>query len=346
MTPWIHNKINSTCNHYSDIAKKRQAELTKPSGALGELENLAIRIAAMQKTEYPSVERIWISVFAADHGIAEEPVSAFPQIVTTEMVNNFSNSGAAINVLSRFINAHFEIIDVGLLNPIANHKVIIERAGSGTQNFIHQPAMNDKQLDLALNAGKSAVIRCQSQHFQLFIGGEMGIGNTTSASALAAKLTGMPIEELTGLGTGISSHRVNHKIKLIKKAISFHDKHLESPLNVLQYLGGFEIAALVGAYLFAAQQEIPIVVDGFIASVAALVAAKINPDVINWMFFGHLSQEKGHKLLLEHLKVEPLLNLKMRLGEGSGAAASIPLLQMACKLHNDMATFKQADITK
>lgn len=342
---WLITKIASPDINYLNKALARQEQLTKPSGSLGLLEEVATRIAGMQRTEQPCVDKVWVSIFAADHGVAEESVSAFPQIVTAEMVKNFANSGAAVNVLSRFVDASFEVIDVGLANVVDVSGVIVDRAGSGTANFTQKPAMTEAQLQRALNTGKSAVERALQQQAQLFIGGEMGIANTTSASAIAVMLTGLSVKALTGAGTGLDDDKIKHKAKVIRQGIILHQDVLDQPLNVLQYLGGFEIAALVGAYVYSAKQGLPVLVDGFIATVAALVAIEINPEVQQWLLYGHCSEEKGHEIILNHLQAKPLLHLSMRLGEGSGALMAVPLLQMACKLHNEMATFQQADIT-
>ncbi|MCF6203572.1 MAG: nicotinate-nucleotide--dimethylbenzimidazole phosphoribosyltransferase [Methylococcaceae bacterium] len=342
---WLVNKIEPPDSAFLIKALDKQQQLTKPLGSLGLLEEIAVRLAAMQKTENPSINQIWVSIFAADHGISEESVSAFPQIVTTEMVKNFVNSGAAINVLSRYIKADFEVIDVGLIAAIDVEGVISERAGNGTENFAKQAAMTTGQMQSALATGKAAVERAVNHRAHLFIGGEMGIANTTSASAIAVVLTGMTVEQLTGTGTGIDSRAVEHKANVIKRAISLHQNFLINPLNVLQYLGGFEIAALVGAYVFSAQRGLPIVVDGFISTTAALLAVKINPEIQSWLIYAHCSEEKGHKFILDYLDARPLLYLNMRLGEGSGAVTAVPLIQMACKLQSEMATFQQAKIT-
>jgi len=342
---WLTHKIQAPDQIYYQKALNKQAQITKPPGAIGLLEEIAIRMAAMQKTQQPKVEKIWLSVFAADHGIAEEGVSAFPQVVTTEMVKNFVAEGAAVNVLSRFIKAHFEVVDAGLIAAINSVEIISDRAGNGTANFSKQAAMTQQQMEVALNAGKSAVDRALSQQAHLFIGGEMGIANTSSASAIASALTGLSVNDLTGAGTGLPEDKIANKTNVLKKALLLHKNNLETPLNILQYLGGFEIAALVGAYVYAAQQGLAVLIDGFIASVAALLAMEINAECQGWFFYGHRSQEKGHQLVLEQLNARPLLDLDMRLGEGSGAVAAVPLLQMACKCHNEMATFEQARIT-
>ena len=342
---WLTETIKEMDQGYYKQALNRQAQLTKPLGSLGLLEEIAIKIASMQKTERPEIERIYVSVFAADHGIAKESVSAFPQVVTTEMVKNFVAEGAAVNVLSRFVKADFEVIDVGLMTDINIERVIVDRVSNGTANFAKQAAMTEKQMSAALLAGKSAVARALKQQAQIFIGGEMGVANTTSASAIAVALTGFSVQELTGAGTGLANDAINHKVSVIENALLLHKSYLDTASKILQYLGGFEIAALVGAYIFAAQKGLPVLIDGFIASVAALLAVNINPACQRWFFYAHCSQEKGHRLVLQQLKAKPLLDLGMRLGEASGAVAAVPLLQIACKLHNEMATFEQAKIT-
>ncbi len=344
MMEWLFDRIIAPDIDYQQAAGVKQSQLTKPKGALGDLELVAIRLAAMQQSLTPSVDRIFVSIFASDHGIANDNVSAFPQSVSVEMVKNFSAGGAAVNVLSRFMQADFEVIDVGLMQDLSLPMVRIEKLTHGTANFLQAPAMTEVQLNHALNAGKHAIERALSKNTQLFIGGEMGIANTTSAAAISCSLLQQPSSKLVGAGTGINSQTIAHKIAIVDQALTKHQAHLTTPLSILQHLGGFEIAALVGAYLFAAQNQLPILVDGFIATTAALIAARLNPQVTPWFFYGHQSQEKGHQLILTALNATPLLNLSMRLGEGSGALVAVPLLKMACKLHNEMATFEQADI--
>jgi len=341
---WLSDPIEKPDVHFASLARQHQKKLTKPQGSLGQLEILAIRLAAMQKTRNPVLNRVWVSVFAADHGIAAENVSAFPQAVTVDMVKNFSSKGAAVNVLSKFIRAHFEAIDVGLLQTLDLPNLIVDKLSQGTANFLNRPAMNIDQLEHALNAGRNAVSRALSKKSHLFIGGEMGIGNTSSATAMICALLKENPKALTGAGTGLSGDAIKHKTNLIKQALTKHRKNLGTPLEVLQYLGGSEIAALVGAYIFAAQNKLPVLVDGFIATTAALLAIRINPHVGRWFFYAHKSEEKGHQAVLEELNARPLLNLSMHLGEASGAIIAVPLFQMACKLHNEMATFEQAQI--
>ena len=326
-------------------AEARQGQLTKPPGSLGRLEKLAQRLAAMQGVERPSLERIHISVFAADHGVAAEGVSAFPQEVTVAMIANFANGGAAISVLAKELGARLEVVDVGAVTePDVLPGVVNCRIGAGTANFCKEAAMDESQLAGALAAGREAVERALSANAQLFIGGEMGIANTTSASAIATVLLSRRPADLAGPGTGLDAAGVSHKATVIARALEYHREALDTPLEVLRRLGGFEIAALSGAYLSAAQRGLPVLVDGFISSVAALAALRINPMIAPWLMLSHASAEPGHAAVAEAIGEAPLLDLHMRLGEGSGAAVSVPLLRLACALHNNMATFAEAGV--
>lgn len=346
MIDWLKFPIAQPELSYYQSAVYRQQQLTKPWGSLGELERLAIQIAALQATETPCVDHIWISIFAADHGIAESGVSAFPQSVTAEMVKNFIHGGAAISVLAKQHQAHLEIVDVGVSSSLVKLNIIHQKIASGTANFLTQPAMTEKQLALAINAGRDAVTRALVNNCQLFIAGEMGIANTSSATAIACSILNLRASQLTGAGTGLDSSGIEHKAKMIQQALDRHQVKSNAPLNVLQTYGGFEIAAMTGAYLAAAQKKLPILVDGFICTVAALVATRVNPDIKPWLIFAHRSQEQGHQLILTALDAKPLLNLDMRLGEASGAAVAISLLRSACALHTQMATFEQADVSQ
>jgi nicotinate-nucleotide--dimethylbenzimidazole phosphoribosyltransferase len=324
---------------------RRQAELTKPAGSLGRLETLAARLAAMQASERPSLARVWISVFAADHGVAEEGVSAYPQSVTREMCRVFVAGGAAISVLAREIGAALEVVDAGVAEPLASPGIVDARAGSGTANFTRGAAMSETQRDRALGGGTEAVSRARSYDAQLFIGGEMGIANTTAAAALACALLRVGPERLVGPGTGLDAAGVRRKCEVIETALRLHGEALDAPAEILRRLGGFEIAALTGAYLAAAAASIPVLVDGFIASVAALLAVRVQPACADWFLYAHRSAEPGHRLVLEELGAEPLIDLGMRLGEGSGAGLAVPLLRAACALHNQMATFTEAGVS-
>lgn len=333
---------NSATRH---VALERQSRLTKPTGSLGRLESLAVQLAAMQDTPKPSVDKAWISVFAADHGIAEEGVSAFPQAVTRLMLRNFLQGGAAISVLARLLDAHLEVVDVGVVEALDDCSgLMLARAGNGTANFAKQAAMDETQLDIALSAGADSVLRAVEYGAEIFLGGEMGIGNTTSAAALACALLNALPNLFVGPGTGLNTAGVAHKCQVIARALHLHDGNLCEPLEILRRLGGFEIAALSGAYLKAASLRLPSLVDGFICTAAALVAVCVQPACMDWLIFSHRSAEPGHGLLLDTLGAQPILDLCMRLGEGSGAAVALPILRAACALNNKMATFAEAEI--
>ncbi len=344
---WLTHTATLPSDRYADTARARQMQLTKPPGSLGRLEDAAIHLATLQGCERPSLERIAITVYAGDHGVAEEGVSAFPQAVTVEMIKNFSRGGAAISVLSRSLGAHLEVVDAGAVRDIGPLPgVVVHRAGSGTANFCRDAAMSHEQFSVALDAGRQAVKRAVEKGAQLYIGGEMGIANTTAASALSCAYLARQPAELTGPGTGLDAEGMRHKAAVIGRALDLHRDHLNDPKEVLRRLGGFEIAALAGAYIAAAQSRLPVLVDGFITSSAALAALRINPTIAPWLMLSHASAEPGHRLVVEALGLRPLLDLGMRLGEGSGAAVTVPLLRLACDLHNGMATFAEAGVSE
>jgi nicotinate-nucleotide--dimethylbenzimidazole phosphoribosyltransferase len=343
---WITSPAASPDANAVSQAEKRQAELTKPPGSLGRLEELAIRIAGLQKTVQPNIDRVHINIFAGDHGVAAEGVSVFPQAVTAEMVKNFARGGAAISVAAHSLGAQLEVINLGTVKPTGKLDSVRDcTLGPGTANFAQQPAMTAEQVGRALAAGRDAVARARNGGAELYIGGEMGIGNTTAATALACALLQADPARLTGPGTGLDPVGVNHKAQVIQAALKLHANEMKSPLDILRCLGGFEIAALVGAYIACAQNRLPVLVDGFICSVAALVATRINPGINPWLLFSHQSAEPGHRAVLDALEAQPLLDLGMRLGEGSGAAVAVPLLRMACAFHNEMATFGEAEVS-
>ena len=343
---WLEQPVAVISETAIQEANERQLQLTKPPGSLGKLEELAIKLSAIQKTQQPQIKNVQISIFAADHGIANENVSAFPQVVTTEMVKNFSRGGAAISVLAKELNAKLEVIDLGTVVEAGElDGVISTRIAAGTENFANQAAMTLEQLNKALDAGAAAVQRALDSGADIFIGGDMGIANTTSATAVACAYLDKSPVDLAGPGTGLDEKGVSRKVKVIERALSMHEATLLDEIEVLRFFGGFEIAALTGAYIFAAQQGLPVVVDGFIATAAALAAIKIKPGCDVWFFYAHQSHEPGHRFILEALNAEPLINLNMRLGEASGAAVVIPLLRQACALHANMATFAEAGVS-
>ena len=342
---WLETPAHPIDQAILAAAQARQGQLTKPPGSLGYLEQIAVRLAAMQGTQQPDLSRVRITVFAADHGIADEGVSAFPQAVTGQMIANFAHGGAAISVLARNLGARLEVVDVGSkTDSAALPGVIVSKAGEGTANFRRHPAMSDAQLAAALQTGRDAVTRALKDDAQLFIGGEMGIANTSAATAVACALLGKSALEIAGPGTGLDAAGVVRKAKVIDDALALHRPALTSPLAILRHVGGFEIAALAGAYIASAQSGLPVLVDGFIASSAALLALRIRPDVADWLFFGHASAEPGYVHLMQALNARPLLNLGLRLGEGSGAAAALPILRLAAALHGQMATFAEAGV--
>jgi nicotinate-nucleotide--dimethylbenzimidazole phosphoribosyltransferase len=353
-TRWMAQPCATLNETARNAALERQGQLTKPPGALGQLEDIAVRLAAMQGVERPSVDRAAIVIYAADHGIAAENVSAFPQAVTGEMVKNFACGGAAISVLAKTLDATLEVVNLGTVNDPGDWPNVVRAVvAPSTANFAVEPAMSEAQLAQAMQAGRDSVLRALEQGAQLFIGGEMGIGNTTSAAAVACALLGATPRELAGPGTGLDHAGVSHKAAVIQRALELHgflpanhEKWIgENTLKVLRHVGGFEIAALTGTYLAAAQNGIPVLVDGYISSVAALVAVRYNPSVGDWLLYAHASAEPGHGRVLAELEAQPLLNLGMRLGEGSGAATALPLLRLACALHNGMATFAEAAVS-
>lgn len=345
MLAWLYEPAARPDEQALLSARQRQAELTKPPGSLGQLEQIAIRLAALQSTRQPRLDRIQVSLFAGDHGIAAEGVSAFPQEVTGQMLQNFIDGGAAASVLSHFVDAKLEVIDTGVANPLTDSRLVSASAGYGTANFLQQAAMTESQMVHCLNTGREAVNRAKQRQTDLFIGGEMGIANTTSATVVACALLDIDPSRLTGAGTGLSADKIKHKQHIIQRALNKHALDSNEPLEILKTLGGFEIAALTGAYISAAQQELAVLVDGFICTASALCAVNINLGIKPWLFFSHCSDELGHQYLLDALNAQPLLNLNLRLGEASGALAAAPLMQMACQLHNNMATFSQAEIS-
>ncbi|AHL35451.1 nicotinate-nucleotide--dimethylbenzimidazole phosphoribosyltransferase [Pseudomonas brassicacearum] len=326
-------------------AAARQQQLTKPAGSLGRLESVAVQLAGLQGQVKPSLDQVWIAIFAGDHGVVAEGVSAFPQEVTGQMLLNFVSGGAAISVLARQLGAYLEVVDLGTVTPALDLPGVRHlRVGPGTANFVHGPAMTVAQGEQALQAGRDSVLRAVAAGTHLFIGGEMGIGNTTAASALACALLDCPVAHLVGPGTGLDAAGISHKAQVIERALARHAVQCDDPLQTLFNLGGFEIAALAGAYLACAQKGVAVLVDGFICSVAALVAVRLNPECRPWLLFGHRGAEPGHRHVLETLGAEPLLELGLRLGEGSGAALAVPLLRLACDLHGQMATFAEAAV--
>ncbi|KZN33148.1 hypothetical protein N480_24810 [Pseudoalteromonas luteoviolacea S2607] len=328
---------------------------TKPLGSLGKLESLAKQLIlifsqGMSEDELGaadfSVTHPCICIFAGDHGIASEGISIAPSEVTGQMVTNFAQGGAAICVFARQLGWHLNVVDCGILTPPHNNTVIDCRLGASTHSFHHQAAMTGEQLEIGLANAAALVDEELQRGCNLFAFGEMGIGNTTSAAAIFIALSGVAPELAVGKGTGVADDVVKKKQLLIEQALQLHQLSPEQPLDILQCLGGFEIVHLVGAMLAVASAQKVIVVDGFIATAAAMLAVAIEPNSKAYMVFAHCSSEQGHQKMLDYLAVEPLLNLGMRLGEGSGAALALPIIESALAIYNDMASFEEADVTQ
>lgn len=331
----------------AQAAAQRALDLkTKPLGSLGRLEELAARLAELQNTLAPVVDPARVIVFAADHGVAAEGVSAYPPQVTGEMMRNFAAGGAAINVLARANGLEVEVVDVGVdaeLGALAG--IVHAKVRRGTRNFLHEPAMRREELDQALDAGRAAVARARAAGVRAVGLGEMGIGNTTTAAALLAAYTGAAPATVVGRGTGVDDAGVARKAAVVAAALARHQAALGDARATLASLGGLEIAAIVGAAVAAAEQGVAVVVDGFIATVAALAAVRLAPGTARALFFAHRSAERGHEVALGALDARPLLDLELRLGEGTGAALALPLLRAAARVLTEMATFDSAGVS-
>lgn len=346
---WIARPCASVSETHRRRAAQRQAQLTKPPGSLGRLETLAVDLAALQSSDKPSVEQVPLIVFAGDHGVTAQGVSAFPAEVTVQMLANFAAGGAASAVLARAQGLPLHIYDVGSSSQKPISGVNIDKIRYGTQDLSVQPAMDEEALHYALAAGARALDAAAAGGADALILGEMGIGNTTSATALSCVLANLSPVDLTGAGTGLDGEGAAHKQQVIETALALHRETIASAsqagFEALRCLGGLEIAALTGAMIASAQRGIPVLVDGFIVTAAALAAVRIQPGVRDWLLFSHCSAERGHQRLLIELEAEPLLHLDLRLGEGSGAALALSLLRQACALHNRMATFAEAAVS-
>ena len=328
-------------------ARQRQLQLTKPPGSLGRLEEVANRMAAIQATLSPAVERARIILFAADHGVCEEGVNPYPQAVTAQMVLNFLHGGAAINSLARVAAVELEIVDAGVATAIPAADGLIRRpVGPGTRNFCREAAMTGGQAAAALALGMERAAQAVADGCTLLGIGEMGIGNTTSASALASAMTGMEPRAVIGRGTGADDGCMARKLSAVERALSLHRAQLSDPMELLARLGGFEVAAMSGACLGAAANRCAVLVDGFIATAAAALAVRVRETVRDYLIPAHRSTEPGHAPLLEILGHRPLLDLEMRLGEGTGAAIAVPLVRAAVEAFTRMATFASAGVSE
>lgn len=329
------------------LAQLRLDNLTKPLASLGRLEELAKQITGITGRENPELTKKVIFTLAADHGVTAEGVSAFPKEVTAQMVYNFLRGGAGINVLARHAGAKVIIVDIGVAEDLKpDPKLVIKKINYGTKNMAKEPAMTKEEAVKAIEAGIELVEEELKTGIDILGIGEMGIGNTTSASAITACFTNRALEEVVGRGTGLDDAGLKNKIAVIKKSLLINRPDPADPLDVLSKVGGFEIAGLAGIILAAAAHKIPVVIDGFISTAAALAAFKIEPKVKGYLIAAHNSVEKGHKVILEHIGLRPLLDLDLRLGEGTGGALGIGLADAAVKILTQMATFKSANVSE
>jgi nicotinate-nucleotide--dimethylbenzimidazole phosphoribosyltransferase len=325
--------------------------LTKPLGSLGQIEAVAARYVAWREQEVPTISGKAVYVFAGDHGITDEGVSAYPREVTPQMVLNFLAGGAAINVLARQTNSDIVVVDVGVDFDFDGAPGLLHRkVRRGTRNFAREPAMTEAELHAALQVGIDLANEAAAQGRTLIALGEMGIGNTSAATAITAALTGLPIRQLTGKGTGLDEARRARKAQIIEDALHLHFGDFAGnppePLDVLRCVGGYEIAGITGAVLGATAKRIAVVIDGFICSAGAAIACALAPDARFGIIAGHLSQEPGHRALLDAMGVKPVLQLDMRLGEGTGAVLTFPLIEAAVRIYNEMATFDSAGVSE
>lgn len=327
-------------------ARRRQDELTKPPGSLGRLERLATQIAGITGNARPRLSRKAVIVVAGDHGVSAEGVSAYPSEVTGQMVRNFAQGGAAINVLARRAGARVVVVDVGVHESLPPELPILHRkVAAGTSNLALGPAMTRTQTLQAIGVGLDVVGAEFARGIDVICLGEMGIGNTTAASAIVATLTKSEVAYVTGRGTGIDDATWERKVGVIERALALNTPEPSEPLDVLTKVGGLEIAALVGVILAGAARRLPVIVDGFITTAAALVAADLCPEARSYLIAAHRSVERGHLVALEHLELEPLLALDMRLGEGTGAALALSVVDAALALLDEMTTFGDAGIS-
>lgn len=345
-------RIVNTHNELKEQAQQRLDNLTKPPGSLGRLEEFARQLMAITEDRMPQLDRKLIFTFAGDHGVAEEGVSAFPKEVTAQMVFNFLNGGAAINVLARHGGAEVVVIDIGVDYDFA--EVVKEREVPllrkkvvwGTKNMCRGPAMTRPEAERCIAIGIELADEYAKKGYQFFATGEMGIANTTPSSAIAAVLTGRPVREVTGRGTGIGDNVLENKIRVIEDAISLNQPEPNDPIDVLAKVGGAEIGGIAGLIIGSAANRIPVVIDGFISTAGALIAYCLQPAVKDYLFAAHSSVEIGHKVMLEKIGLKPILDLDMRLGEGTGAALAFFMIEAGPKIYKEMATFSEAGVSK
>lgn len=337
-------KITSPSKELNEILVNKVNQKTKPPGSLGRLEEMAIQIGNIQQTVSPEISSPVFIVFAADNGIAKSGVSPFPQEVTGQMVMNFLHGGAAINVFCKQHEIAIKIVDAGVAATIDHPHLLKRSMGKGTANILEAPAMSVETCMMAIQTGAEIVNEVYSEGTNMVGFGEMGIGNTSTAALLMSKICNLPIEKCTGKGTGHDQEGLSRKTEILGMALAKHNTS-DDPIEILSVFGGFDIAMMVGAMLQCAELKITFLLDGFIATAALLIAHRMHPQVKEYCIPCHLSEESGHKLMLEYLELKPLLNLGMRLGEGSGAAVAFPLIKSAVAFLNEMASFESAGVS-
>ena len=326
-------------------ARERQDQLTKPAGSLGRLEEVSIQIAGIQGKGKPVIKSKAMITMAGDHGVVDEKIGNWPREVTAQMVENFLHGGAGINVLSKQVGARVVFVDMGIASDLKPDKqLIVKKVAYGTKNMCLGPAMTEAEAVKSLENGIEIVSGEAKKGLDIVGTGDMGIGNTTASAAIFAALSGKAVEQVTGRGTGASDEQLKHKIEVIKRALALNKPNGKKPLDVLAKVGGFEIGGLAGVMLGAAAKGIPVVIDGFISGAAALVAVALAPKCKDYLIAAHCSAEAGHRVLLEYLGLKPLLNLDMRLGEGTGAAIGLFIVEAGCRMLVEMATFAEAAV--
>ncbi|XDD45969.1 nicotinate-nucleotide--dimethylbenzimidazole phosphoribosyltransferase [Leptospira sp. WS39.C2] len=346
MSPFSLPKISPVTEVWRDQIQQKIDTKTKPLGSLGALETVALQISEVQKTTSPSLEHPKLILFAGDHGITEEPVSLYPKDVTWQMVFNFLNGGACANVFAKHSGIEVEVVDAGVDHEWEkNTKHLIQKKiRRGTSNFLKTSAMTKEEVYLCLKTGLNLISEPKYKDTNIFLFGEMGIGNTSSASLILSHLTEIPLSKLVGKGTGLNPQGKETKLQILERAYQRTGK-LSDPIEILSEFGGFEIGMMTGAMLGAAARQNLFLVDGFITTAAYLLAYHIDPNVKDYAIFSHVSDEEGHIIVLEHYKIKPLLKLNLRLGEGSGALAAYPLVELSVKFMNEMASFADAGVS-
>ena len=340
--------ITNTNGKFAEAAQHRLDSLTKPQGSLGRLEEFAKQLVAIMETPMPELDRKVVFTFAGDHGVADEGVSAFPKEVTPQMVLNFINGGAGINVLARHAGAEVVVVDIGVdhdFGGLQNERFFSRKVVSGTKNMRRGPAMTNAEARKCIETGIEIANVYAEKGYKIFGTGDMGIANTTPSSAITNVLTGVSVEDITGRGTGINDDAWTNKVQVIKDAIAINRPDASNPVDVLAKIGGTEIGGIAGLVLGAAANKIPVVIDGFISTAGALIAYDINAKTKDYMFASHMSQEIGHRAMLDKIGLRPILDLDLRLGEGTGAALAMLLIEAGLKIYKEMATFEEAAVS-